>query len=88
MSQTCSGVFDGGVPHRSAVADGLVLAATPTFAFMALTAVLGGGPGEMLCSATLASPPSGMVTMYLLMSAFHAGPWLRLIRASVRRTER
>jgi hypothetical protein len=26
-----------------------------------------------------ASPLGGMVPMYLLMSAFHAGPWLKLI---------
>jgi hypothetical protein len=26
-----------------------------------------------------------MATMYLLMSAFHAAPWLKLIRASARR---
>ena len=62
-------------------ADWLSLAAAPTFAFMALlTAVPGGGPLDMLCSATPgASPFSGMVLMYLLMSAFHLGPWLRLI---------
>ena len=50
-----------------------------------LTGVLGGGPAEMLCSAAHVSPLSGMVTMYLLMSAFHAAPWLKLIRASARR---
>ncbi len=51
-----------------------------------LTGVLGGGPAEMLCSAAHVSPLSGMVTMYLLMSAFHAAPWLKLIRASARRS--
>jgi hypothetical protein len=62
-------------------ADWLSLAAAPTFAFMALlTAVPGGGPLDMLCSgATGASSFSGMVLMYLLMSAFHLAPWLRLI---------
>ena len=56
----------------------LHLAAAPTFAVMALaTGVLGGG-ADMLCSAA-ASPLSGMVPMYLLMSAFHAAPWLKLI---------
>jgi len=70
-------------------ADWLALAAAPTFAFMALlTAVPGGGPLDMLCSATPgASPFSGMVLMYLLMSAFHFGPWLRLI-ANRRRQRR
>jgi hypothetical protein len=34
----------------------------------------------MLCSAAPdASPLSGMVPMYLLMSAFHSAPWLKLI---------
>ena len=61
-------------------ADWLCLAAAPTFAIMALlTGVLGGGP-DMLCSAAQdASPPSGTVLMYVLMSAFHSAPWLKLI---------
>jgi hypothetical protein len=63
-------------------ADGLpCLAAAPTFAIMALVAILqdGGVPG-MLCSAAhSALPLTGMVPMYLLMSAFHSAPWLRLI---------
>ena len=45
-----------------------------------LTGVLGGGTPDMLCSAAHGgSPLSGMVPMYLLMSAFHTAPWLRLI---------
>jgi hypothetical protein len=56
----------------------LCLAAAPAFAVMALlTAFLGGGSPDVLCSS--ASPLSGMVPMYLLMSAFHAAPWLKLI---------
>ena len=56
----------------------LYLAAAPTFATMALlTSVLGGGAVDALCSGT--SPLSGMVPMYLLMSAFHLAPWLKLI---------
>jgi hypothetical protein len=58
----------------------LGLAATPTFAMMALlTAALGAGAPSGLCSAQDASPLTGMVPMYLLMSAFHLAPWLKLI---------
>jgi hypothetical protein len=58
----------------------LGLAATPTFAIMAvLTAVIGGGEGDMLCSAGHGLSLGGMVPMYLLMSAFHSASWLRLI---------
>lgn len=61
-------------------ADWLYLAAAPTFAVMALlTAVRGGGPADALCSFAGASPFSGMAPMYLLMSAFHLAPWLKLI---------
>ena len=71
-------------------ADWLCLAAAPTFAIMALlTSVLGSGPLNELCSAAHASPLGGMVPMYLLMSAFHSAPWLKLIsrrRSAVRST--
>jgi hypothetical protein len=60
--------------------DWLCLAATPTFAIMALLTALGGGSSDMLCAAMQhASPLGGMVPMYLLMSAFHSAPWLKLI---------
>ena len=70
--------------NRSAAAlgaaDFLHLAAAPTFAVMALlTAVLGGGPADALCSIAGVTPLSGMVPMYLLMSAFHLAPWLKLM---------
>ena len=66
-------------PGRGAV-HWLGLAAAPTFAIMALlTAMVGGGPLDTLCSAANASPVGGMVPMYLLMSAFHSAPWLKLI---------
>jgi hypothetical protein len=63
------------------IAGWLSLAAAPTFAVMALlTGILGGGPADMLCAAAHdAWPLSGMVPMYLLMSAFHTAPWLKLI---------
>jgi hypothetical protein len=57
----------------------LSLAATPTFAVMALLAAVHGG-SDMMCSATQeGSPLTGMVPMYVLMSAFHLTPWLRLL---------
>jgi hypothetical protein len=67
----------------------LSLAAAPTFAIMALlTALPGTEPGNVLCSAAPGGwPVTGMVPMYLLMSAFHLGPWLKLI-ASRRGTHR
>jgi len=62
-------------------ANWLSLAAAPAFATMALlTAAHGGGPADILCSAThYASPLSGMTMMYALMSAFHSTPWLKLV---------
>jgi hypothetical protein len=59
----------------------LSFAAAPTFATMALMTVCFDGRMDPLCSAAGASPFSGMVPMYLLMSAFHSAPWLRLISA-------
>ncbi len=62
-------------------ANWLCLAAAPTFAIMALlAAILHGDPRGTFCSpAHDASPLSGMVWMYWLMSAFHSAPWLKLI---------
>jgi hypothetical protein len=61
-------------------ADWLCLAATPTFAIMALLTALDGSEPEALCAAMHhASPFSGMIPMYSLMSAFHSAPWLKLI---------
>jgi hypothetical protein len=58
----------------------LGLAATPTFAVMALlTAAFSGGPTDMLCSPGHGLSLGGMVPMYLLMSAFHSAAWLRLL---------
>ena len=66
---------------RASAAGLLSLAATPTFAIMALlTAVHGGSMPDMICSAARdGSALTGMVPMYLLMSAFHLAPWLRLL---------
>ena len=58
----------------------LGLAAAPTFALMALWTVFFTGQPDMLCMAMQGSSPvSGMTVMYVLMSAFHAAPWLRFI---------
>lgn len=78
MSETCTG--DGSAAALGA-ANWLYLAAAPTFAIMALlTSVLSGGPSDILCSMTHgASPLNGMALMYLLMSAFHCAPWLKLV---------
>lgn len=66
-------------PAALGPADWLALAAAPTFAAMALlTGLLGGDDVAVICGAS-PTPLSGMVSMYLLMSAFHAAPWLRLI---------
>lgn len=59
------------------IADWLCLAAAPTFALMALLSCLQGGDAAMLCMGT--SPLTGMAAMYLIMSAFHLAPWLRVI---------
>ena len=74
----------GGNVAAFGVADGLSLAAAPTFAVMALlTSVFGGGSMDLLCAAAQdTSPQSGMVPMYVLMSAFHLTPWLKLITSS------
>jgi hypothetical protein len=59
----------------------LALAAAPTFALMALlTGIQDSGMPGMICSAAQdGSLLTGMVPMYLLMSAFHLVPWLRLL---------
>ena len=71
------------IGQMSRVAGLLCLAAAPTFAAMALLTAAGGGDtSQILCSAAHgALPLNGMALMYVLMSAFHAAPWLRLIAA-------
>lgn len=87
MSETYTG--DGNAAALGA-ANWLYLAAAPTFAIMALlTGVLGGGPSDMLCSMTHdALPLNGMALMYLLMSAFHCAPWLKLVSSRRSRVDR
>jgi hypothetical protein len=58
----------------------LGLAAAPTFAVMAVLTGVTGADADMMCSAAHGvSPLSGMVPMYVLMSAFHSAPCLKLI---------
>jgi hypothetical protein len=78
MSAVSIGDGNHGAAIARVTADWLGLAAAPVFVTMALMTVCLGGGAEPLCSAH-GSLISGMVPMYLLMSAFHAGPWLRLI---------
>ena len=61
-------------------ADSLHLAAAPAFALMAmLTTMQDSGAHQMRCMGMAdASSWNSMSLMYLLMSAFHAAPWIRL----------
>lgn len=62
------------------VAEWLRFVATPTFAIMALLAAFDSGQQDVLCAAVQhESSLDGMVPMYLLMAAFHLGPWLKLV---------
>ncbi len=64
--------------HKAVSGEWLSLAAAPTFALMALlSAAAGPGPADVLCAGD-AHPLTGMVAMYLLMSAFHLTAWLKL----------
>ena len=87
MSEALSGgrtpgtISSEGSNVAAGAVDFLSLTAAPTFAVMALlTGALDVGPPDILCSVVQhASPLNGMVSMYLLMSAFHSAPWLKLI---------
>ena len=82
MSSSVSAATDAsrdGVMAARHLAKWLGLAATPTFAIMALLTAVLGSPADMLCAAGHGSVLGGMVPMYLLMSAFHSAAWLRLI---------
>jgi len=71
-------VIAAGVVGGAGLAKWLGLAASPTFAAMAVLTSLGSGP-MVLCSGAAGFPLGGMVPMYLLMSVFHAAPWLKVI---------
>ena len=61
----------------------LSLAATPTFAAMAVLTSVSGGHGG-ICSSAMPSflPGDPMVWMYALMGVFHLPPWLGICQAS------
>ncbi len=70
----------GGGDATPGLAFWLGLAAAPTFTLMALWSALFSSQPDMLCMEMHGSSPmSAMTVMYLLMSAFHVAPWLRLI---------
>jgi hypothetical protein len=71
------------------ITEWLSLAATPTFAIMALLEdFFGREAPDVLCATGHGmSALSGMVPMYLLMSVFHSGHWLKLVaRTPLKRT--
>jgi hypothetical protein len=81
-TECASGAIPGNDdPAGLGAAGWLGLAAAPIFAVMALLMALPGGDApDMLCAALQhASPLGGMAPMYVLMSAFHSAPWLKLI---------
>lgn len=95
MKTMCIESFrDDGKATRPGAADrlslALSLAATPSFALMALltTGVFDGGSGVHGSMAHgTGGPVDGMVLMYLLMSFFHAAPWLKLLAIRRRRKQ-
>ncbi|NWB96252.1 hypothetical protein HX882_10150 [Pseudomonas gingeri] len=68
------------------IAAWLGLAAAPTFIVMALLTAANARP-DMAC-ASMQGPFAfdGMVTMYLIMGAFHLPPWLRLFSGRASRS--
>jgi hypothetical protein len=73
------GASEGGGGAALAAGEGLALAAAPTFAAMALVIEVLEDPAG-LCLTAPAGPLSGMATMDLLMSLFHAPAWLRQLK--------
>ena len=86
MSEALGGPSSDTIGHESrnaatrGAADWLFcLAAARTFSIMGVLRAFTAGD-DMICSGVPdAFPFDDMVTMYLIMSAFHLPPWLRLI---------
>jgi hypothetical protein len=66
--------YEAGPDAASRAAELLALAAAPVFGGLALATSSG---GDMLCTMPAMSALTGMSAMYLLMSLFHLGPWLK-----------
>ena len=81
MSEAGAGGSDGGRRNAAALGPGdwLGLAAAPTFAMMVVLTGAAGGDALMVCGPAHVARLGGMAPMYLLMSAFHSAPWLKLI---------
>jgi hypothetical protein len=74
---TTSSAADARAWKACGAAGWLGLAASPTFALMALVAA-NHAPSIALCSlGSSILPIDGMTTMYVLMSLFHLSPWLK-----------
>jgi hypothetical protein len=58
----------------------LAVAASPTFAIMALVSATDAPPLAFCAAGSNVLPVDGMTAMYLLMALFHLPPWLRLAR--------
>jgi hypothetical protein len=70
-------------PARGA-AGWLAIAASPTFALMALFSVHDAHRIALCSSGSNLLPVDGMTAMYLLMSLFHLPPWLKLVSTARR----
>jgi hypothetical protein len=80
-----SGTAWHGAARGCGAAGWLGLAASPSFALMAWLAA-GDIPPMPLCGAGAGMAGlGGMTGMYLLMSLFHASPWLQLAAGCLRR---
>jgi hypothetical protein len=62
----------------------LAIAASPTFALMALFAAHDAHRIALCSSGSNLLPVDGMTAMYLLMSLFHLPPWLKLVSTARR----